>query len=126
MHPEGRKASTREVDHVIVQMIPGGGMAAAYLTVTRGTPNLDRLRAVAQHSMLHETVTERGVVKMVHRDEEFAVDARGTLSLPPGAKHIMLTGLSPSLNETQTTELIVTVERAGTVKVRTKIRPFGD
>lgn len=124
-----QKASTLEVTDPVVQTIPGTGLASIYLKVRNGTPAEDRLLGVttpgAPRSMLHETVEEGGVTKMLHR-EGFSIPAGATLSLEPGAKHVMLSGLDLSWVNTTTVELALTFERAGVVKTQATVRSAVD
>ena len=125
-----RKASTLEVDNAVIQTGPGDEWAAIYRTVTSGTPHPDRLVSVdipiAKRSVLHETVTENGMITMVHRDTGCAVAAGATLTLEPGAQHVMLFELPALHPGAEKTELILTFERAGVVKARARIRSPGD
>ncbi|NDU99543.1 copper chaperone PCu(A)C [Pseudoroseicyclus tamaricis] len=81
----------------------GASAAAAYLTIRNPDGEDLRLTGVstpaAAEMMLHETVEEDGVVSMRPLGEMPVVPAGGELAMAPGAVHLMLTDLDPTLEE---------------------------
>ncbi len=107
-----------EVQLARASLMPQGG--AVYFTVVNPGP-ADRLLRVetgaARAAETHESVVEKGVVRMVARPEGFEVPAKGELVLEPGGKHVML--ISPQAADAAgMIALTLHFERAGAVQVQ--------
>lgn len=80
-------------DSWIRQPPPNMRVLAAYMTLRNPTANDIHLVDVTspdfESSMMHATVEEDGLMKMVHQDE-ILIPANGFAKLAPGATHIML------------------------------------
>jgi copper(I)-binding protein len=83
----------------IMEPPPGAMVAAAYFTLRNDGP-ADQLAGasspVAASAMLHETKIDAGMMSM-HHMEGVDLPAGGVVEFAPGARHIMLTGLTQPL-----------------------------
>jgi len=104
----------------------GQTTTAAYFTVTNKGPTADRLLSVscacAQGAMLHTTTHTDGMVGMSEVTDGFALPAGQTLVFAPGGNHVMLTGLTGTLKEGDTADLVVTFAKAGPVTLHLTVR----
>ena len=91
---------------------------AVYMNRKNAGAEADRLVAietpVAVKAHLHETVSERGVMKMLPVDD-FALEPGESIMLAPGGLHIMLMKLAVPLKENQPFPLTLRFEKAGSV-----------
>jgi copper(I)-binding protein len=105
-------------------MVDGNG--AAFMTITNGTSQDDRLvsaaTSVAQHTELHETVEQNGVMSMIPQPDGFPLPAGETLKLEPGGKHIMLVSLLNPLQPGETYRLKLIFEKAGPITIEVPVR----
>ena len=103
---------------------PGaGGAAAVYLTLhNRGAPDavLGATVSGAKHTMLHETVMDGDVAKMVHA-ERWPLPADARLVLAPGGRHLMVTGLDARPGAP--VEVTLQLEAAGPVRFTVTAQP---
>ena len=118
-------ASSLTVDHVWAR--PSAGAAtngAAYLTVTdNGAP--DRLVGVASPVaamvQLHETIDDKGVMKM-RPVAGIALEPGKPVTLKPGSYHVMLMGLKSPLKAGDRFPLTLTFEHAAPVTVTATVQ----
>jgi len=112
-----------EVRNAWARLTPGVG--AVYLTVVNAGTESDRLLAVetadAGGVMLHETVEQDAMMRMVGHQHGFEVPAGGSLELAPGGKHVML--MDP-VTELTTVALRIVFETAGAVELQIPVRPL--
>jgi len=106
---------------------PGVKSGGAYMTITNTGDTPDRLievRADFPRVMLHNSVTEDGVAKMLHL-EGVDIPAGETIELAPGGIHVMLMGLTAPL--TVGTEIPATLvfENAGELDVTLNVETRG-
>lgn len=91
--------------------------AAAYFTLHNTGAVDDRLIAVASDAarrvMLHASVAEGDVMRMIALDEGLALPAGETVVLEPGGNHIMLMGLTAPLAPGDTIKVALTFAQAG-------------
>jgi len=97
-----------EVRDAWVRAAPPGAMSlAGYLSIDNGTDGDVRLTDVSSADfgmiMLHTTVIEDGVARMLHLDG-LDVPARGTVRLAPGGTHMMLMHPKRALREGDTVD----------------------
>jgi copper(I)-binding protein len=107
---------------------PGARTGAVYFTVDNAGNNSDRLlRAstpVAGGVVLHQMAVEDGVMKMrAIPSVEIRPGAR--LELAPDGYHLMLVDLKQPLRTGETFQLMLTFERAGTVRTIVTVEPMG-
>lgn len=109
------------IDHPVAFETPPTAMSGAgYMTITNNGDTDDRLLSVAAdfpRVMIHETVTENDVAKMIHLE---AVDlpAGETVSFAPGGKHVMFMGLKGDpLEVGETITATLTFEQAGEIEL---------
>ena len=111
------------VDAAVARLAPGGG-GAVYFEITNGTDADDRLVAVEAAEVgavaLHEVVTRGDVARMVARPEGFTIAGGETLSLRPGGKHLMLSGVERA-GDRRAIPLTLHFERAGTMAVDARV-----
>lgn len=96
---------------------PGAPTAAGFLVISNETNAADTLvSASATISEIVELHThskdEQGVMRM-NRVDSFVIDSGASLSMKPGAEHVMFIGLKAPLTEGQTFELTLSFEKAG-------------
>jgi copper(I)-binding protein len=103
-----------------------GDNGGVFLTVVNNGAQADRLVSAesdaAMKVEIHETIDDKGVMRMIHRPEGFAVPAGGRLELKPGGKHIMLMGLKSPLEAGKSVDLVLNFEVQGPVKVTAPIK----
>ena len=94
---------------------PGG----AYLTITNGGSEADRLVSVASpraaKAELHEMKMDGGVMIMRPLADGIPIPAGETVSLAPGGLHIMLMKLSAPIGEGEAVPITLNFERAGEI-----------
>ena len=98
-----------------------GKSAAVYMTIKNDTVASDWLMgaktSVAKKSMLHDTVvTSDGVVKMKHIMMGIEVNKGEKLVLKSGGKHIMLMGLTETLEAGREFKLVLSFKNSGDVE----------
>ena len=125
----GEAPAGLQVERAEIGLMPGEGPAVAYVTVTNGGGEGDRLVAaetpLAFQAELHESLDEDGVVKMVARPEGFEVPAGGSLTLEPGGKHIMLFEPRRDLVTDGRVALTLHFEHGGTKEVQAAVLEVG-
>ncbi|HTW37942.1 MAG TPA: copper chaperone PCu(A)C [Steroidobacteraceae bacterium] len=126
---EGPARATVQVDNAWVpQPPPGASVAAAYFTVR----NAGRQRAelievsspVASEAMLHETTIVAGESRM-RMLERLVIPAGGTVTLKPGAIHVMLEGLNAPLHVGEAIPLVLRFANGEEIHVSARVRPLG-
>ena len=109
-----------------VRAAQSGGMTAAYMTITNGTPSDDTLVSVstpaAMSASIHETTTDASGMTGMHPVEGIKVPAGGTVTLEPGGYHVMLMGLTSDLAVGQVVKLTLTFRTAGAMDVSAEVR----
>ncbi len=103
----------------------GEPVGVTYLNVANHGPDDDRLvsasAGVAARIETHETIEEDGVMKMRHREDGFPLPAGRTLTMEPGAHHLMLMEIQSDLVEGRTFQLQLVFEKAGARTVEVPI-----
>jgi periplasmic copper chaperone A len=101
---------------------------AAYLTVINSGTVADRLvgasSPVAATTDLHEDKEENGIMKM-RPVPALAIAPGQSITLKPGAYHLMLTGLKAPLKQGDSFPLTLTFEKAGAKEVEVAIGRAG-
>jgi len=111
------------------RIMPGAKVGAAYLRITNGGKESDRLIAaatpVAGKAELHSVTNDNGVMKMRPVDG-IALKPGDTVELKPGGLHIMLMDVQGSLKPGDTFPLTLTFEKAGAKSISVSIdKPTG-
>jgi copper(I)-binding protein len=100
--------------------------AAIYLRIINAGKDNDALNGVqvenAEHAMLHSTVTQGGVARMVMVNS-LPVARASTVMLAPGGTHIMLEGLKAPLHEGESFIITLVFAKAG--KISATVRVMG-
>jgi periplasmic copper chaperone A len=103
-----------------------GGNGGAFMTITNGSGEADRLVAAESPAAgtveIHETIDDNGVMRMRPVPDGFEIPAGGKLELKPGGKHIMLIGLVAPLEPGKDIELTLNFEKAGAITVTVPVR----
>jgi periplasmic copper chaperone A len=107
----------------------GAETGGAFLTIVNNGQTADRFISAsspaAQTVELHETVDDKGVVKMEPRPEGWEIPAGGTLELKPGGKHIMLIGLTAPLVAGEKIQVTLNFEKSAPQKIEIPVRAVG-
>lgn len=107
---------------------PKATTAAGYVTITNHGTAPETLTAVsmagAGHSMLHQTLTQKGVARMEHQDS-ITIPAGATVTLEPGSYHIMVMQLTEPYKAGDTISGTLTFDKAGTLPVGFKVEAMG-
>ena len=106
----------------------GGGVSAAYMTLTNGGGASDTLVSVSTDAAavveLHTSeIDADGVMRMRPLTNGLEVPADGSVTLEPGGNHIMLMDLQRDLNPGDTVTLTLTFASGKTLTVEAEIRP---
>ena len=101
--------------------VAGMPSSAAYLKITNNGVSDDRLiaakTAIAQRVEIHSMEMDHGVMRMRAVDGGLAISAGDSVTLAPGALHIMLMGLTTDLAPDTQHEIILVFEKAGDIKL---------
>ena len=76
---------------------------------------------VAERAELHTQKIEDGVAKMRHLPS-VEVPAQGEMAFEPGARHVMLIGLSEALVSGESFPMTIRFEQAGAIEVAVQVR----
>jgi periplasmic copper chaperone A len=107
----------------------GASSAAAYLTVTNSGTVPDRMSCAgsdaAAQCQIHTMTMENGVMKMRPVEGGLEIRPGETVTLKPGADHLMLTQLKHPLETGNSIAATLQFEKAGTVKVEVPVLGMG-
>jgi copper(I)-binding protein len=122
------KAGTIEIRHPHIPAT-ASATAAGYLALVNTGTEADTLLGVAagfaKSAMLHESsVDASGIARMTHR-EALTIGPGETVTLEPGALHVMFMGLSAPLAEGAMVPATLTFEHAGRVAVEFTVEAKG-
>ena len=102
--------------------------SVVYLQIKNAGAAPDRLLAVstpiAAAATLHQSVMEKGIMKMRALDA-VAVPPRQTVELKPNGNHVMLTGLARPLKQGDSFPLTLKFESAGQIAVNVRVERAG-
>jgi copper(I)-binding protein len=105
-----------------------GGTGAGFMTIRTAGPAADRLvaarAAIARVVELHTHVRDGDVMRM-RPVPAIDVPAGGTVMLQPGGLHLMLIGLTASLEQGATVPVTLVFERAGEIAVELRVESAG-
>lgn len=118
-------AATVGVTEAWCRPTPNGARAGAcYVTLTANQD--DRLVSVATpvaaSAQIHDMVMEGGMMKMSEMTGGLPLPAQTPVSLAPGGRHLMLTGLTGPLAAGEQAPLTLRFEKAAEVTVQAAIR----
>lgn len=124
------KAGDLTIGHPWTRATPNGSdMAAGYLTVTNTGKQGDVLTGATVdgvgHVMLHATRQHDGVAHMEHLDGGIKIAPGSTVTLEPGATHLMWMEMTKPLVAGQMVSGTLQFERAGAVPVQFKVEAAG-
>lgn len=124
------QAGQLHIDHPWSRATPeGASVAGGFLVIHNGGAEADRLVAVSSEisarAEIHEMAVKDGVMTMRPLPDGLEVPAGGTVTLGPGAFHLMFIGLArqPKVGESFSAELVF--EKAGKVTVEFAVGPMG-
>ena len=118
------KADIMIKDAIAVTSTPKSKSGAIFMIIHNNSQNIDRLLSaqtgVSKMAQMHSSEMDGDVMKMVHVEDGFEVPSHGRLTLEPGGKHIMLMGLSGTLEKDSYFNLILEFENTGQIEVEVK------
>ena len=80
--------------------------------------------AIAKKNLIHKTIVENGIAKMLHL-KELKIHAGQTLRFKPGGLHIMMLGIQKPLKGGTTFPLTLNFKEAGNIEVIVEVRDIG-
>ena len=99
---------------------------AAYLTITNTSGQADMLVSASSPAAgaveIHQTTTDGSGMTGMDAMSGIDVAAGATVKLDPGGMHLMITGLTRSLNVGDSLELHLVFQHAGTIVVSAEVR----
>lgn len=117
-----------DVEGAWVRVATAGTNSAAYLTVHNSGRAPDRLLGgsadFATATELHRTTIDEAGMALMGRVEGLDLAAGATVTLEPGSYHLMLMGVTRSLTEGETVDIILEFETLGPVTVKAEVRSF--
>jgi periplasmic copper chaperone A len=118
------------VDHPWARATPAGATTgAAYMTLANKSATADRLTAassdVANKVQIHEMAVVNGIMQMQEVANGLSIPASGSVTLKPGAYHVMLIGLKKRLIAGQTLRLTLIFAKAGSISITVPIQAIG-
>lgn len=103
------------------------GTGAVYMRIANAGDTTDRLLGgtteVAEIVEIHETSDASGVMRMRLLADGLEIPAGGAAALEPGGHHVMLIGLTRSLEPGMTYDFMLTFEHTGEVTVPVVVQP---
>lgn len=121
----GASGPSISVEEAWVRPDPLWENAAGYFLITNDGNESDYLIEVrlefADMSMVHETVMEGDVHKMLHR-ERVEVPAGGQVEFKPLSFHVMIMGLIEGLELGDDVTLVLVFEDSGEIEVQAELR----
>ncbi len=106
--------------------LPDAPVAGAFLTITNGSGQADRLVAAstdaAERVEIHETRMEDGMMKMRQLTDGIALAAGETVSLAPGGLHMMLMAPTRQFVAGETVEIELEFEHAPRQRIAFSVR----
>lgn len=104
---------------------PGAPTGAIFMTINNAADTADRLIGVsspiAQIVELHTHVEDAGVMRMRPVEGGLEIPAGGTHQLARGGDHVMLMGLTESLENGMSVDLTLIFENAGEVSLQVTV-----
>jgi copper(I)-binding protein len=118
------------IDTPWTRATPGGAKAGGgYATITNNGGEPDRLIAATTDASarveIHEMGMTEGVMKMRELEGGLEIPPGETVSLEPGAFHIMFMGLNGPLKKGEMITVTLQFEKAGEVEVMMPVAPIG-
>lgn len=108
---------------------PKAGVAGAYMVIENHGKTADRLLGgsteAAKDVQIHSMTMDSGVMKMRQLPDGLLLPAGKTVSLSPGALHLMLIDPVKPLKEGERVPLTLRFEKAGNVKVDLAVEGMG-
>jgi periplasmic copper chaperone A len=107
----------------------GASSGADYMTITNSGSDADRVNCVSSDAsaecQIHTMTMEDGVMKMRPVEGGLEIKPGETVTLKPGAYHVMLLNLSHPLEQGKTLKITLKFDKAGTVDVESPIAAIG-
>lgn len=104
-------------------------VSAGYLSITNNSDEDDRLIGAtaefAGKTQVHEMKMNNDVMEMRHLENGLAIPAGETVTLKPGAEHLMFMQLSQPMNEGEGHMITLEFEKAGQVKLHFPVGNLG-
>jgi copper(I)-binding protein len=104
---------------------PNAPTGAAFMVIENAAPTPDRLLSatsdVAKRVELHTHIMEQGIARMRPVENGIEIPASGAHALKRGGDHVMLMGLTTSLDQGATFTLALTFEHAGEISIEVPV-----
>lgn len=115
------------VENAWIREAPPGARAMAGYMVVKNTGNSDKVLVSAASDafgevMLHRTIVEGGMAKMVHQ-MAITIPAKGEISFEPNGYHVMLMAPKKPLKAGDKVEITLKFKDGESVKVVHEVRP---
>ena len=109
------------------ETVAGQTSTAAYFTIDNAGTADDRLTGITiaapASASLHATESSGGVSRMREMSSGLAIPAGSTISLEPGATHVMIMGLSGPIKAGDTLKLGLRFEKSGEKPIDVPVSP---
>ena len=107
----------------------GAKVGAGYLTISNTGTEPARLiggsTAIAERMEVHTMKMDGGIMRMRELPDGLLIKPGETVTLKPGADHLMFMGLKAAIAAGETFEATLKFKRAGDVKVTFAVMPLG-
>jgi len=108
-------------DAYVRTAMKGAKSGAAFMQIMNHSETDDRLIAaasdIAKRVELHTHEETDGVMRMIHVEEGFDVEAGGMIEMGRGARHVMMMGLTGPLEQGAMVPVTLTFETAGDIEI---------
>lgn len=100
-----------------------GRVTAVYMEIKNHSADtllLEKVESSLGHAMIHQSVIEKGMVRMRHLNG-LSIPAKSSVKLEPGSYHIMITGLQKALKVGDSVDLRLSFQKAGHRDLKAKV-----
>lgn len=109
-------------DAYVLVSRPGAPSGAIFMVIRNAGDAADRLldvnTEIAARAELHTHIEEDGIMKMRPIEGGIGIEARSSHALERGGDHVMLMGLTETLEDGMEVDLTLTFEKAGEVETK--------
>jgi periplasmic copper chaperone A len=109
-------------------MLPSAPVGGGYMTITNAGSTSDRLLGATTEATdqveFHDSKITNGMMEMTAMPEGIEIPAGGTVTLAPGALHIMFIGPKAGFKEGECVAVVLEFERAGELPIQLNVGPI--
>ncbi|MBK3332287.1 copper chaperone PCu(A)C [Persephonella atlantica] len=113
------------IDPWVRAVPPNAKNTALFMVIKNSGDELDTLTAVktdiAKMVMIHKTVNEDGVMKMVHV-HQLKIPPHSTVELKPGGYHIMIMGLKEPVHVNNMLKFTLIFKKSGKIDIKAPVK----